>query len=102
MDDSVTHTRRRWLKSAVLAAGAAGLPRPATAAVATDDREAVMRALLDRNHGLHPEYNHGFSNHLSMGVVRWPRSAATPAASPRSPPPSGAGSSRCRRRAGPP
>jgi hypothetical protein len=53
-------TRRRFLKTLVGVA-APSSPSPAS-------RETRLRSLLDRNHHLHPEFNRGLSNHLSMGL----------------------------------
>lgn len=72
MPEHRTSTRRAWLQGAIVTAGSLGLGRAGVASQSSPSRptprEAVLRALLDRNFTLRPEFGRGLSNHLSMGL----------------------------------
>ena len=74
-----TTGRRQLLAQAAAGLGAAALgSAPALGAAADGGGPAgaggkrpgttVLRSLLDRNHGMSPQYGPGFSNHVSMGL----------------------------------
>jgi hypothetical protein len=66
---------------ALLTAGALGAGPgsvAATTSAAPAARKSLLRSLLDRNHGLHPEFSHGLSNHLSMGLFSLAALGASP------------------------
>jgi len=59
---------RRSVLGLLAGAGASAALSSNGGAAAPDERAALLRALLDRNHQLHPEYRGGLSNHVSMGL----------------------------------
>jgi hypothetical protein len=65
-------TSRRQLLAGVGSAGLTlavpGASLAGTPAAAPLERGPLLRSLLERNHGLRPEYGGGFSNHQSMGL----------------------------------
>jgi hypothetical protein len=63
-------SRRRVFLRAMACLTAAGFPAAARTAASSEptDVQPVLRALLDRNCGLKPEFGGGFSNHVSMAL----------------------------------
>jgi hypothetical protein len=66
---SPTSQRRIFLQTmAYLAASGVSTPPSAAAEAVPAGVQATLRALLDRNHGLKPDFGGGFSNHVSMAL----------------------------------
>jgi hypothetical protein len=105
--DAPVTDRRSWLAGALAGAACAAFVKPAHAgsetalapkAGASTSKNPTLAPLLDRNHGLSPEFRGGLSNHVSMGLyslsaigannaqiqrfaeVHWPRLEPLPSA----------------------
>jgi len=73
--DAPTTDRRSWLAGALAGAACAAFVDPAqagseaaSAPKAPGAKTPTLAPLLDRNHGLSPEFSGGLSNHVSMGL----------------------------------
>jgi hypothetical protein len=75
--DAPTTDRRRWLAGALAGAACATFVDPAQAGSETPSapkpgptaaKNPALAPLLDRNHGLRPDFRGGLSNHVSMGL----------------------------------
>jgi hypothetical protein len=73
--DAPTTNRRSWLAGALAGAACAAFVEPAqagseaaSAPSAPGAKNSALAPLLDRNHGLSPEFRGGLSNHVSMGL----------------------------------